>query len=131
MEIETLMDQCLDWVVEGLDFDSIKSKIDRMKLEKEIRNLVLQRVDEMIFHYQLDQQRRSRALGQMIMGGVLLAFPLLIAFLAYDPASKITYLWYGAALLGAWQLKEGYKKYRQPFEPPENFGYKRRKFQRF
>jgi hypothetical protein len=131
MDTETLMEKCLDWVVEGLDFDAIKAKIDDLQLDPENRKRVLQRVDEMIFHFQLDQQRRSRALGQMIMGGVLLAFPLLIAFLAYDPASRITYLWYGAALLGVWQLKEGYKKYRQPFEPPENFGYKRRKFQRF
>lgn len=131
MDTEKLLEQCLDWVREGKDFDAIKPKVDAHELDPETRKAILQRVDEMIYHYQLDEQRRSRALGQMIMGGVLLAFPILIAFLAYDPQNKITYLWYGLALLGGWQLKEGYKKYRQPFDPPENFGYRRRKFERF
>ena len=131
MEYDAILEKALERVLDGEEFDDIKPEVQRAGLTKEEENKVLERVDELIYHRELDEQRRSKALGQMLMGGVLLAFPLLIAFLAYDPGNRITYLWYGAALLGAWQLKEGYKAYRLPFEPPENFGYHRKKFQRF
>ena len=131
MEFDQLLKKAESMVLDKQDFDTIKAEIDQEDLSKEERNLILERVDELIFHLALDGQRRSRAMAQIIMGGLLFAFPMLIAILAYEPGSRITYIWYGAALLGGWQLKEGYKNYRAPFNPPDNFGYKRRKFQRF
>ena len=131
MLVEEIIKKGEQMALEGADFETIKKKVDQHKLDKEDRNFVLQKIDELLFHIELQKQDRSKALIQMILGAILMGFPLIIAFYFYDPGSRIIYVWYAFALIGGWILKEGYKKWRTPFEAPENFGYSRKKFNRF
>lgn len=131
MTMEELLEKGASWVDEGKDFEQIQAEVNRLNLDQESRKALLQRVDELIFHRALARQEKGKAIGQLLMGAVLMIFPLLVAYITYIPESRIIYLWYGLALLGAWNLKEGYKKIKTPFQAPENFGYSRKRFNRF
>ena len=131
MQTEAIKDKIIDLVIEGSEFDDIKRYLKTQNLSEDHFKALLSFTDEMIYHRALQEGKRSNALTQFFMGLALLLVPLLVAYIAYDPTSKIRVIWYGAALIGAWNVKEGWKKYRAPFEPPNNFGYNRKKFQRF
>jgi hypothetical protein len=132
MQLEEIRNKIEEMVGDGQDYDTIKKHLETAyRPAAEDRKLLLSYTDEMIYHRALQAEDRSKALTQLLMGIALLLVPLLVAYVAYEPGSKIKLIWYGASLIGGWNIKEGWKKYRAPFEPPSRFGYKRKKFQRF
>lgn len=131
MEKEEIEDKIVDLVRAGKDYEAIKRGLQNYTLSKEDLKHLLSFTDEMIYHRELYAGKRSNALTQLLMGMALFIVPLLVAYMAYDATSKIRLIWYGASLIGAWNIKEGWKKYRAPFEPPSNFGYSRKRFNRF
>lgn len=131
METEALQDKIIELVSTGADFDEIKRHLQGQNLSKEAFKKLLSFGDEMIYHRALQDGKRSNALTQVLMGFALFLVPILVANLAYEEGSKIKLIWYAVSLIGAWNIKEGWKKYRAPFEPPSNFGYSRKKFNRF
>ncbi len=133
MSLEELLDLGRKLVDEGQDFEAIEKAMKATKPDKTDRRLAMEKVDEWLFHKELEKQQKANAIGYLLVGLVLFLFPLYIAYYTYSPDTMkgIIYLWYGIAILGAWVLKEGFKKYRTPFAPPENHGYNPKKFQRF
>lgn len=131
METQALQDKIIELVSTGADFDDIKRHLEGQNLSKEAFKKLLSFGDEMIYHRALQDGKRSNALTQVLMGFALFLVPILVANLAYDEGSNIKLIWYAVSLIGAWNIKEGWKKYRAPFEPPSNFGYSRKKFNRF
>ncbi|GAB5553095.1 MAG: hypothetical protein Sapg2KO_26860 [Saprospiraceae bacterium] len=131
METEVFKNKIIDSVGKGADYEAIKKQLQAQRIPEESLKELLSFTDEMIYHRALQDGKRANALTQILMGFALFLVPILVANLAYDDGSKIKLIWYTVSLIGAWNIKEGWKKYRAPFEPPSNFGYSRKKFNRF
>ena len=135
MEKEQFKEKIKDWVAEGLDYDAIKVKVDAGEPEKEGRRELLEFTDERLYHKELEGQYKSKAYIQLGMGlavdglGAYIAYVTKDMTIAYDKLLKV--IFFLIIGIGGWNIKEALKKLRQPFEPPEKFGYNRKKFQRF
>lgn len=138
MDMKQQKEAIKNWVAEGLDYDAIKQQIDAEQPEKDTRRELLEFTDERLYHKELEQGYRSKNYLQLIMGIALVGFAAYIAYVTRDEVfinenfkRIIQFIFLLVGLIGAWNLKEAWKKLRSPFEPPENFGYHRKKFQRF
>lgn len=138
MNEEELKETIISWVQNGQDYEAIKKKLDEKSLSKEARKALLAFADERLYHKELEQNQRSKNYFQLLMGLVLLGFAAYIAYVTRDEVfinanfkRIIQFIFLLIGLIGAWNAKEAWKKLRTPFEPPENFGYQRKKFQRF
>lgn len=133
----TTLDECLDYCREaaraGNDYDTIKAEVLRWDLEPSLRKKVLLKADDYVYQYIMAKQQREKAVNRMLIGGVLLGVGLAVVFVS-SFALKAEYLIpFGAIFIGGWQLKEGYKEYRQPLVLTErsNFPRGKNKFDRF
>lgn len=131
--LDEALDYCREAAREGQSFDDIKAEVVRWNLDREQQKRVLLKADDYVYQVLIGKQEREKALNRMLVGGVLLAAGLAILYVS-DVSSKIEYIIpFVAIFIGGWQLKEGYKVYRQPIEITEesNFPQGRNKFDRF
>jgi len=126
------------WVREGKDYDAIHQLLVAAQLEADELKPLLEYTDERLYHRELEQQYRSKNYLHLLMGLAILGLAGYIAYITRDAvftsvqAEKVAqFIFLVIALIGGWLVKEAWKKLRTPFEPPENFGYQRKKFQRF
>ncbi|HKK76249.1 MAG TPA: hypothetical protein VJ953_14315 [Saprospiraceae bacterium] len=138
MDVTKLKEAIEQWVEEGLDYEAIKQKVDARKPEKEVRTVLLEFADERLYHKELERDYRSKNYFQLLMGIALVGFAGYIAYVTRDEVfinanfkRIIQFIFLLIGLIGTWNIKEAWKKLCTPFEPPENFGYNRKKFQRF
>lgn len=138
MEATQIKEAIKNWVSEGLDYDAIKVKIDAEQLDKEVRKALLEYTDECLYHKELESQYRSKAYIQLGVGLAVIGLGAYIAYVTknmidlspvFDRLLKV--IFFLILGVGGWNVKEAWKKLREPFKPPENFGYNRKKFQRF
>jgi|GEM_PF-4386536 len=131
--LEEALDYCREAAREGESFDDIKAEVLRWNLTPEVQKRVLLKADDYVYQVLIAQQEREKARNRMMVGGVLLVAGLAILSVS-DVSRKVEYLIpFIAIFIGGWQLKEGYKVYRQPIEITEasNFPRGRNRFDRF
>lgn len=131
--LEEALDYCREAARNGQPFDDIKAEVLRWNLDPEVQKKVLLKADDYVYQVLMAKQEREKAINRMLVGGVLLATGLVVLYLS-DVSRKVEYLIpFVAVFIGGWQLKEGYKIYRQPIDITEasNFPRGRNKFDRF
>lgn len=131
--LDEALDYCREAARAGQSFDEIKAEVLRWNLEVDVQKRVLLKADDYVYQVLIAKQEREKAVNRMLVGGVLLVAGLAILYVS-DVSRKIEYLIpFIAIFIGGWQLKEGYKIYRQPIEITEasNFPRGRNKFDRF
>lgn len=138
MDVKQLKEAIEQWVAEGIDYDAIKQRVDAQNLDKESRKVLLEYTDERLYQKELERGYRSKNYLQLMMGLAFMGFAGYIAYVTRDEVfintnfkRIIQFIFLMIGLIGAWNIKEAWRKLRTPFEPPENFGYHRKKFQRF
>jgi len=102
----------------GKDYDQIVQALEspNQNFSEESIELIKDKINDYIVEYQLANQVRSKALNQLIIGGVFFMIGVIITGGSFSPVSGKYFLAYGAILAGAWNFKEGYKIYRLPLE---------------
>ena len=102
----------------GKDYETIIKEIDRKKNRYTEENIshAKRKVDDFIVEYQLANQEKSKALNQILIGLFLFLIGAGITGYTYFSKNSQYVIAYGAILIGAWILKEGYKKYQKPIE---------------
>lgn len=125
MDEYKLFEQVKSMAYEGMAYEDIRRKMKDQITDPDLLRTVMVKANQHIVEYQLALQEKARALNQMIIGAVILILGVGITIYTYFSLQNQYVLVYGAILVGAWILKEGYKKYNQPIE---NFIPKSRKF---
>lgn len=131
------LDECLDYcreaAREGQTYDDIKRTVLSWQLEPELQKKVLMKADDYVYQYLMAKQDREKAVNQMLIGAVLLITGFLVIGVSSFNLKAEYILPFGAIFVGGWQLKEGYKAYRQPLILSEqsNFPRGRNRFDRF
>lgn len=103
-----------DWVNNGDDYSSIKQNLAQSKLSESDQLKLLSRADDFIVQREHYENQQSQALAQMILGATILLTGFLFWYFVTQTGTGQRLL-FGIALVGgAFILKRGYDKYRQP-----------------
>ncbi len=132
MERSEIEARCRELAYQGVEYEQIRRELEQYQLPAEERRVLLEKTDGFIVQHQLHEQYRARALGQLLLGAVVLLTGLVITVGSYlMQGSRYVFAW-GAILAGAWVMKEGYKKYMAPMRDYEARGQKKKsRFHRF
>jgi hypothetical protein len=128
--VDELLETCWDKVFAGEDYLDIKRFLQQQNLDEEALQVLLLKTDEFIVAYQLHQQKRTRALIEILIGGLLLLIGIAFLLTIKTTSRGGDLFIYGAIIFGAWIMRGGYNKYRLPPEEYEDPGKMRGKFER-
>ncbi|MFK7936116.1 MAG: hypothetical protein AB8G22_21560 [Saprospiraceae bacterium] len=106
--------QIEEWVNDGEDYLAIKRKLTVSELPEADQIKLLSRVDDFIVQREHYENQRNQAIAQMILGMTILLTGLLF-WIYVTQTGKGQRILFGMALVGgAYILKRGYDKFRQP-----------------
>jgi hypothetical protein len=131
MEEEKLIAWMDEQVRAGKDYDDIRRELETKGLTPEAFKEAVLLIDDRIVRHQLQQQYRSQQVGRIIAGGIVLTIGIVFKLGGNFSGMWDYLLGFGPILLGAYILKEGYKKYRQPLEIEDPSTGNRGRFGRF
>lgn len=110
MKYDELIETCKEQVLEGKAYHEIKAELEHLPLEAPQIKMALQKTDEMIVAYELEQQAKEKYLIQMLIGVMLVILGLLLNIFSSGNS-----IWLGLILMiGAWLAYRSYQKYRSP-----------------
>ena len=131
MDLEQIEEMVWELAFEGKNYFEIEEEILKSQglsvLPKDVINII----NDCLIDYQMASQVKEQALTQIILGVAVILIGIGIAFFPFFERRSQNLLAWGALLVGAWTLKEGYKKYKSPIGPkPKRSIFSNSKFNR-
>lgn len=110
MNNDKLIEICKDLVLEGKAYHDIKTELEKMSLENPQLKMAMQKTDDMIVAYELEQQAREKHLIKALIGVVLCVLGLLLNIFSAGNTTLLGVM----MLIGGYIAYQGYKNYQTP-----------------